>query len=120
MTGPASARINPKLYVAARLAEGLVPDYDIKQSDPLVAAEEGRGNCVSKAVIAGVMLDKARFVGAKPGLAWNHNTHPRFDEDLFGKKTKLNGHAYLLTTSNGKPTRIAGISFNPNATISKD
>jgi len=110
--------VNRKLYVVAGLVESLVPDYDIKQSDPLEAAKSGRGNCVAKAAIGAVMAERMKLVGAKPALAWNTNTHPKYDNDLLGRPKVLNGHAYLLASNNFPPYTIAGISFNPMSQMS--
>jgi hypothetical protein len=109
---------NSKLVFVANLVEKLVPDYDIKQSDPLVAAEKGIGNCVAKAAISAVALERGKFVGAKPALAWNTNTHPKHDDDLFGKPRIRNGHAYLLVTDTVPPYTISGISYNPDSIAS--
>jgi hypothetical protein len=105
---------NTKLQFIARLMQTVVPEYDIRQSDPLEAAESGIGNCVAKAAISAVLLGRGKFTGAKPALAWNTNTHPKHGSDLFGAPRILNGHAYLLVSNNNPPYTISGISYNPD------
>jgi hypothetical protein len=117
MSKPSGLEISPKLYVFANLTETLVVDYDIKQSDPLIAASSGVGNCLAKSVITAVMLERAKLVGPKPAIAWNKNTHPKYGNDMFGAPKILNGHAYLLI-GNNDGTKIAGISFNPKSEVS--
>lgn len=108
-----------RLYVFANLTESLVPDYDIKQSDPIAAAKGGTGNCLAKSVITAVMLERAELLGPKPAIAWNKNTHPKYGNDMFDAPKIQNGHAYLLTGNNNS-TEIVGISFNPRAVTKSD
>lgn len=111
---------DPRLYVAAALIESSVPDYDPKQSDPTIAAEKGIGNCVSKAIIGAILLEKAMLVGAKPALAWNTKTHPKVGEDLFGKPVVRNGHAQLVVANTAETPQIHAISFNPMSQAGDD
>jgi hypothetical protein len=120
MNRPYSGETSPKLHFVAKLTEKLVPDYDIRESDPIKAAESGTGNCLAKSVISAVMLERAKLLGASPAIAWNTNTHPKYGNDMFGAPRILNGHAYLLTSSTKKPYVITGISFNPDSVISSN
>ena len=113
-------RENSKLVFVAKLTQQLIPEYDIKQSDPLVAVNEGVGNCVAKAAVSAVMLERGKFVGATPALAWNERTHPKHGDDMLGKPRVLNGHAYLLASGTVPPFRISAISFNPAGVLSND
>lgn len=109
--------VNPRIRVAAGLVEQAVPGYDIKQSDPVVAAKDGVGNCVAKAVIGGLLLERAKLLGPTPALAWNRRTHPKIGDDLFGRTRILNGHAQLLVaTTQTEQAEISAISFNPDGT----
>lgn len=107
---------NSRLTYIANYIETAVPRYDIKQSDPLLAAQEGVGNCVSKAVVAGILLERNGWEGGVlPALAWNRNTHPQKHQDLLGRVGLRNGHAMLLSTSNADDGTIAYLAFNPLA-----
>lgn len=106
-----------RLRFAAAMVEKAVPTYDIKQSDPVIAAEFGVGNCVAKSVIAAILLERAKLVGSKPALAWNQNTHPKKGTDLLDRPVLKNGHAFLLTTQvSANTNKVDAISFNPQST----
>ena len=109
-----SMRLNPQLVIAAKLVESIVPDYDIRQSDPIKAAAEGMGNCVSKAVIGGILLERAMLLGHEAALAFNSHTHPKIGDDMFGRTRILNGHAQLLASTTNAPHIISALSFNPD------
>ena len=106
-------RVNPQLRVAAGMVEKMVPTYDIKQSNPVEAAKSGEGNCVSKAVIGGILLEHAKLIGPKTASAWNTRTHPKVGDDMFGRARVLNGHAQLLAATLLEPHTITALSFNP-------
>ncbi|MEI7631894.1 MAG: hypothetical protein WCJ60_01065 [bacterium] len=108
--------VNSKLRLVAGLIEKIVPNYNIKQSDPVLAAETGSGNCVSKAVIGAIVLDFAKLVGPVPALTWNTHTHPKIGEDMFGRTKVQNGHAQLLVAGTSDVLNIQAMSFNPSGT----
>lgn len=113
-------RQQARLKVAAGLIESIVPDYDIKQSDPVLAAETGIGNCVSKAVVGGILLVRAQLIGPSPALAWNTRTHPKMGNDLIGRPRMLNGHAQLLVAPRSESKYIDALSFNPDGTAASN
>jgi hypothetical protein len=118
-----SARIfrpNPQIAVAAGIIESIVPEYDIKQSDPIVAAETGIGNCLSKAVLGAVLLERAEFIGPRPAVAWNRHSHPKRAYSAIGELQILNGHVQLLTANQKRPPQISSLSFNPDSTASSN
>ena len=113
-----SMRINPLFAGAAGLVEKMVSNYDIRQSDPIAAAENGVGNCISKAVLGGILLERAMVLGPKAVLAWNSHTHPKIGDDLFGRTRILNRHAQLLAATRIAPYTITALSFNPDGVSS--
>ena len=110
------ANRSARLELVAAFVEKTVPTYDIKSTDPLIAAEFGIGNCLSKSVIGAVAFEHLKLLGSRPAIAWNTNTHPKLGNDLLGRPQRRNGHAFLLTAESiGDTDQISAISFNPNS-----
>lgn len=105
--------LNSILNVAARITEELVPNYSIKQSDPLLAAKLGIGNCLAKSAISAVMLERMHLVGPAPAIGYNTKTHPRYFDSIIKQRSIGNGHAFLFAASAYSPHNIGALSFNP-------
>jgi len=113
-----SSRIpnDSRLVVAANLVETAIPLYDANQSDPLIAAEKGHGNSLTKAVIGAILLEKAMLTGAIPALCWNAHTHPTTQSTL-GTTKLIAGPVYLLSAPReSNPYDVNALSFNPDRT----
>lgn len=115
-----SKAFNAKLLFAGKFVESLVPNYDIKQCDPIIAANTGIGNCISKSIIAAAMIERCGISPIPTALSWNKRTHPKTATSILGKNVVHFGHAQLLATNNLAPHTIIALSFNPLGQASDD